>query len=130
MLFQRRRDMAGQKDRGTLLERLVESPETVIWIHVLKRGNCNVFLSGDSTRSSAAILQPIDMLAEPTGFGSDALAMWRLLTQAKGWEWGLVDKRCASEVGQIVEDQLKTRVRYLDDIYHIPGRQVSDFRDS
>jgi RimJ/RimL family protein N-acetyltransferase len=121
--------MVGQKECDVLLARLGENPETVIWIHILKRGNCNVYLFGDSPRYSAAILQPTDLPSEPTGFGSDANALWQLLTLVKGWECVLVDKACASPLGTIVADRLKTSVHYLDDIYHVPSQRLFPFDD-
>jgi len=119
--------MATQKERDVLLARLSENPQTVISIHILKRGNCNVYLSGNSPRYSAAILQANDLPSEPTGFGSEANALWQLLTLVRGWECVLVDKACASLLGTIIADRLKKPVRYLDDVYHVPSGRVFPF---
>jgi RimJ/RimL family protein N-acetyltransferase len=119
MLLQRKRDL--------LLATLVENPETVISIHVLTRGDCNVYVSGDQRPSSAAILQPKELPSEPTGFGSDANALWQHLTQVKGWQCILVDKEVAHPLGEIISSQLKTPVTFLDDVYHIPRGQVLPF---
>jgi len=118
-----------EEQRGLLLAMLVENPETVISIHVLARGDCNVYMSGDQRPGSVAVLQPKELPSEPTGFGSDANALWQELTQAKGWQCILVDKEIARPLGEIISSQLKTSVSFLDDIYHIPRGQVLPFEN-
>lgn len=113
-----------ERKRSLLLAMLVESPETVISIHVLTRSDCNVYMSGDQRLKSVAVLQPKELPSEPTGFGSDANALWQELTQVKGWQCILVDKEVALPLGEIIASQLKTPVSLLDDVYHIPRGQV------
>jgi RimJ/RimL family protein N-acetyltransferase len=119
--------MTSEKERGFLLARLVENPETVICIHLLTRGDCNVYMPGDQRPGSVAVLQPKELPMEPVGFGSDADALWQELTKVKGWQCILVDKEVAPQLGEIISSQLKTRVCFLDDIYHIPRGQVLSF---
>jgi len=121
MILERKRDL--------LLATLMENPETVISIHVLTRGDCNIYMSGDQRLKSVAVLQPKELPSEPTGFGSDANALWQQLTQAKGWQCILVDKEVALPLGEIISSQLKTPVSFLDDIYHIPQGQVLPFEN-
>ena len=118
-----------ERKRDLLLARLVENPETVISIHVLTRGDCNVYMSGDQRLKPVAILQPRELLSEPTGFGSDANALWQELSQVKDWQCILVDKEVALPLGEIISSQLKTPVSFLDDVYHIPQGQVLPFED-
>jgi len=106
---------------------LVENPETVVSIHVLTRGDYNVYMSSDQRLKSVAILQPKELPSEPTGFGSDANALWQELTQVQGWQCILVDKEVALPLGEIISSRLKTPVSFLDDIYHIPRGQVLPF---
>jgi RimJ/RimL family protein N-acetyltransferase len=115
--------------RGLLLATLVENPETVISIHVLTRGACNVYMSGDQRPGSVAVLQPKELPSEPIGFGSDANALWQELTHVKGWQCILVDKEVALPLGEIISSQLKTPVSFLDDIYHVPRGQVLPFEN-
>jgi len=103
---------------------LIENPETVISIHILTSGSCNVYMSNGQRDKLVAVLQPKDLLSEPTGFGSDPNALWQELTQVKGWQCILVDKEIAFPLGEIISSQLKTAVVFLDDVYHIPQRQV------
>jgi RimJ/RimL family protein N-acetyltransferase len=118
-----------ERKRSLLLAMLVESPETVISIHVLTRGDCNVYVSGDQRLKSVAVLQPKELPSEPTGFGSDANALWQELTQVKGWQCILVDKEVALPLGEIISSQLRTPVSFLDDVYHIPRGQVFPFEN-
>ncbi|MDH4291361.1 MAG: GNAT family N-acetyltransferase [Dehalococcoidia bacterium] len=115
--------------RGLLLATLVENPETVISIHVLTRGDCNVYMSGDQRPGSVAVLQPKELPSEPIGFGSDANALWQELTHVKGWQCILVDKDVSLPLGEIISSQSKTPVSFLDDIYHVPWGQVLPFEN-
>jgi RimJ/RimL family protein N-acetyltransferase len=115
--------------RALVLAALKENPETVISIHVLTRGDCNVYVSDDRPSGSLAILQSKDLLPEPTGFGSNAKALWRQLTRVKGWQCILVDKEVAPPLGEIISSQLRTPVAFLDDVYHVPREQVFHFEN-
>lgn len=121
--------MIPEEKRGLLLAMLVENPETVISIHVLTRGDCNIYMSGDQHPRPVAILQPKELPSEPTGFGTGANALWQELTHVKGWQCILVDKEVARPLGEIISSQLKTPVSFLDDIYHIPRGQVLPFEN-
>jgi predicted GNAT family acetyltransferase len=114
-------------ERGLLLATLVENRETVISIHVLKRGECNIYPSGDRHHTSVAILQSKDLPSEPVAFGSDVNAIWQQLIHVKGWQCVLVDKEVALPLGEIISSQLKTKVSFLDDVYHVPYGQVLSF---
>ena len=118
-----------ERKRGLLLTMLTENPETVISIHVLTRGDCNVYMSSDQRPRPVAVLQARELASEPTGFGSDANALWQELTQIKGWQCILVDKEVALPIGEIVSRQLEAPVIFLDDVYHIPQGQVFPFEN-
>lgn len=119
--------MTPQEQRGLLLAMLVENPETVISIHVLKHGKCSIFMSGDRNHRPVAIIQSKEMPSEPVAFGLDANAIWQELTHVKGWQCILVDKEIALPLGEIISRQLKTPTSFLDDVYHVPQDQVSSF---
>lgn len=129
MRFQRKRGLIieGPEARGVLLESLSETPETVIWLHVLRRSNCKAYVGNDSTGHVTAILQPEDLPSEPTGFGLDADILWELLIKVTGWQCVLVNTACAFTLGAIVKDQLQMPVRYLDDIYHMLDKPVLSY---
>ncbi len=122
--------MTSEKTKHFLLSQLVESPETVIWTHVLKRGNCEAYLLDGSEVPVTALVQAHGLTAEPTGFGTDTRRLWQLLKYAAGWQCILVDKHVAPELGPIVEQNTRAAVRYLDDIYHVPEGEVAPFQSA
>jgi len=121
--------MAFEERRRLLLAMLAENPETVISIHVLTRGDCDIYMSGNQRPQPVAILQPKELPSEPIAFGSDPDAIWQELAQVKGWQCILVDEEVAFPLGEIISSQLKTRVSFLDDVYHVPREQVLSFED-
>ena len=121
--------MVSERKRDLLLAILAENPETVIWIHLLTLGSCNIYMSGNQRLRRASILQPRDLPTEPAGFGSDANALWQELTRVKGWQCILVDKDVAPPLGEIISSRLRIPVRFLDDIYHIPRGRVLPFEN-
>jgi len=121
--------MIPEEERRLLLAMLAENPETAISIHVLTRGECEIYLSGDQRCRPVAILQSRELPSEPIAFGSDANAIWQALIHVKGWQCILADKEIALQLGQIISSQLLTAVSFLDDIYHIPRGQVLSFEN-
>jgi RimJ/RimL family protein N-acetyltransferase len=121
--------MTSEERRGPLLAMLTENPETVISIHVLTRGDCNIYMSDNQRPRTAAIVQPKELPSEPIAFGSEPNAIWQELTQVKGWQCILVGKEVALPLGEIISSQLKTPVSFLDDVYHIAREQVMSFED-
>jgi len=121
--------MISEEKRGLLLAILAENPETVISIHVLTRGDCNIYMSGGQRHRPVAILQSKELPSEPIAFGSDANAIWQQLIDVKGWQCILVDKEVARPLGETISSQLKTRVSFLDDVCHVPQGQVLPFEN-
>lgn len=95
---------------------LGDAPETVHSVHTLRRGTCRAYVAGDPARFDGAIVQSIDWPSEPTGFGSAPESLWDLLQSVAGWDCVLVDSECASELGEIIEDDTGLRVSYLDEV--------------
>ncbi len=104
------------KERDAFRETIGDKPETVIWTHVLRRGNCNAYVAGNIPQYQTAIVQALDMPAEPSGFGVDAGSIWDLLECIKGWNCILVDRECAASLGKIIHEHTGSRIRYLADI--------------
>lgn len=99
-----------------LRQALGDTPETVISTHLLRDGRCQAYVAGSPSQFDGAIVQSVDTPAEPSGFGGDPQLLWNLLKVAEGWECVLVDSECASVLGEIIEREIGTGVRYLDDI--------------
>ena len=121
--------MAFEHRRRLLLALLAENPETVISIHVLTRGDCDIYMSGNQSPRPVAILRSRELPSEPIAFGSDPNALWHELSQVRRWQCILVDREVGLPLGEIISSQLKTRVSFLDDVYHVPQGRVLAFQD-
>ena len=109
---------------------LPEAPHTVQSIHMLRRGLCRAYVAGDPASFDSAILQPIDWPEEPTGFGSNPELLWKLLQLVEGWACILVDSECASPLGEIIQNERGTQVRYLEDVSHVLTRPAKVYREN
>jgi hypothetical protein len=105
---------------NTLCRILGDSPETVIAVHLLRRGLCSAYAAGKPTRPDAFVIRPSRLIEEPMAFGSDALAIWRVLQGLPGWICVNVDSEIARRLGPVMRAQLGRPVRYLGDVYHTP----------
>ena len=114
----------GPEHYAQLAEALGDTPHTVLTQHVLREGNCLVYVSGPPSDLAGAIIQSESLPAEPVGFGSDPEVLWRLLGLATGWECLLVGTACAAPLGEMMSRELGRPVRYLDDIAFTLTRPV------
>lgn len=112
-----------------LSDALSDTPETVISVHLLRRGRCRAYVAGDPACFAGAIIQSDDYPSEPTGFGTDAPVLWDLLTSVVGWDCILVDSACAGALGEIIKQELGAGIRYLDDVCHVLTAPVTAYRD-
>ena len=111
----------GPLDPGTsqvLAGVLGDTPETLISVHLLRRGSCRAYVAGDPARFEGAIVQATGFPTEPTGFGSDAGVLWELLQAVEGWDCINVSTGCARPLGEILSRETGATVRYLDDVTH------------
>jgi len=95
-----------------LADALGDTPETVISVHLLRRGLCRAYIAGDSSRFDGAIIQADALPNEPTGFGSDPEVLWELLKSVQGWDCVDVASECAIPLGALIEREMGVRVRY------------------
>jgi len=109
-----------------LADALGDTPETVISVHLLRRGLCRAYVAGDPMRFRGAMVQASDLPTEPTGFGSDPRVLWELLQSVKGWNCVNVMPGCATALGEIIEAEVGVRVRYYGDVYHTLSRPAPD----
>ncbi len=119
----------GLEECRILAEALGDAPETVDSVHLLRQGMCKAYVAGDPSRFGAAIVQANDWPTEPTGFGSDPQVLWELLKAVSGWDCILVGSECALMLGEIIEQEMRVGVRYVDAVSHVLTKSVSRVDD-
>ncbi len=110
-----------------LADALGDTPETVISVHVLRRGLCRAYVAGDPASFDGAIVEANFLLGEPTGFGSDPEVLWDLLKGVKGWDCVDVAPECATALGETIDREMGVPVRYYGDIYYTLSKPVLNF---
>jgi len=79
----------------------------------------SALVAGDASAFTAAVVQGTEdphIAGEPSGFGSDAKAMWDLLEALEGWYCVSVPDVLAPELGGIIAARTGRGVRYYGDI--------------
>jgi GNAT superfamily N-acetyltransferase len=107
---------------------LGDTPETLHSVHLLRRHLCRAYVLGPPARFEAVVVQSVAWPEEPTSFGSDAGAVWRVLRRVSGWDCVVADVDVAAPLGGLIEAEVGGAVRYLDDVYHTLTRPVTVFR--
>ena len=120
-------DMPG---RRLLADSLGDTPETVISVHKLRRGLCDAYITGEPSRFDGALLQSHELPEEPTAFGNDPEALWRLLRLIFGWTCVNVPAACAPALGERIEGDTGKPVRYYGDVYHSLTHPAARFEDT
>ena len=110
-----------------LADALGDTPETVISVHLLRRGLCRAYVAGDPSCFRAAIVQSDFSPDEPAAFGPDAQALWDVLRHVRRWGCVDVPRECAPGLGEIIRDKMGCSVRYVEDIYHVLSGPAGDF---
>ena len=109
-----------------LASALGDTPETVVSVHLLRRGLCKAYVAGDPSRFDGAIVQWDDVPAEPMGFGSDPEVLWGLLQSVEAWNCVDVALECAPALGEIIEERMGVPIRYYGDVYLTLSKPVLD----
>ncbi|RKU09992.1 hypothetical protein C6503_20115 [Candidatus Poribacteria bacterium] len=97
---------------------LGDTPMTVISASRLKQGMCDAYVAGTLIDVDAALVFDAYCANEPCGFGTDADALWQLLKVTDGWGCINVDTSCATSLGDLIEVDRDTAIRYYGDVYH------------
>lgn len=101
-----------------LANALGDTPTTLISASRLKHGLCDAYIVGSLPTPDAALVFDAFCPEEPCGFGSDVDALWCLLKATEGWGCVCVETACARALGQCVETDRGTPIRYYGDVYH------------
>ncbi len=105
-----------------LADTIDETPETVIPLHLMMQGTCEVYLAGDPGHSRAVIIQGDNLREEPFGIGNDPEGLWALLQHLDGWKVVDVSPTVAPRLGAIIREATGKRAWYYDDVYHAMTR--------
>ena len=111
----------------TLCGVLGDTPETVIAVHLLQRGLCSAYAVGEISNPDAVVIRPNNLPEEPTAFGTDAGAIFRVIRDLPLWTCVNVSTVVARQLRPLTEAQLKRPVRYYGDVYHTLGRAAPTF---
>lgn len=101
-----------------LVETIDDTPETVIPLHLMMQGTCEVYSVGDPTTSNAAIIHGDNLREEPFGMGNDPDGLWALLRHLDDWKVVDVSPSVAPRLGAIIREATGKRAWYYDDVYH------------
>jgi GNAT superfamily N-acetyltransferase len=108
---------------------LGDTPETLIAVHLLRRGLCRAYVAGDPAHLKGIIVQATAYPTEPTGFGLDADVLWALLQEVEGGECINVSAACAHPLGDLIRQETGAAVRHLDDVYHTLTETAPTFKN-
>jgi GNAT superfamily N-acetyltransferase len=108
-----------------LIDALGDTPQTVIPCHQLRRGLARCRVAGNLPDFAAAVVQSIDNPKEPSGFGRDPAALWRLLRDLPGWECISVTAALAEPLRRLVESERGVPARLYGDVYHVLTRTAA-----
>ena len=112
-----------------MVETIDETPETVIPLHLMMQGICEVYSAGDSASSNAAIIQGDNLREEPFGIGNDPEGLWALLRHLDDWKVVDVSQTVAPRLGAIIREATGMRAWYYDDVYHTLTTPAPTFHD-
>jgi GNAT superfamily N-acetyltransferase len=118
----------GLTECDALAEALGDTVETVIWVHLLRRGLCDAYVVGEPARFDAAVVQAHEFPSEPAGYGRDPEALWHLLRALRGWDCVNVSEECGCPLGQIMGREMGVPVRHYGDVYYVLRQRVADVR--
>lgn len=99
---------------------LGDSPETVIPVHLLRRDLATAWAIGpiDTTPPRAVLIHPRHDPTEPSLFGNDPTALWRIAATVSGWACLNVPQSLAPGLTHLMQSALNSPIRTLDDVYH------------
>jgi hypothetical protein len=112
---------------GLLADALGDTPQTTISVHLLRRGLCRAYATGNPERFLGAIVQDMHAPDEPTAFGADPQILWKLLQIIPGWACIEVESGCAAELGEIISTNTGKQIRYYEDVHHVLVQPVRAF---
>ena len=110
-----------------LADRLGETPETTIPVHMLRRRLCSAYVVSEADGQEAVVLRSKLLPEEPLAYGSDIEAIWSILRDLPGWSCINVEAQIASQLSPLMQADLGRVVRHVEDIYFTLDRPTATF---
>jgi len=119
---------SNEHEYEAIAEFLGESPETVIPLHFLRNGACEVICVGNPHAPEGVVIQSTLYPEEPIAFGR-AEAIASFLPALSGWTCLNVPAELANALAEVVRRAADSpSVRMLDDVYHILETPAPELR--
>lgn len=112
-----------------LADALGDEPETVISVHLLRRGLARAVVLGRAERLRAAVVQSRLRPEEPTGFGDDPDALWAVLRDLPGWTAVNVPAAVGAPLAGAIAAATGVPCRLGPELYHVLDRPVASGSD-
>ena len=123
--------MREQWEHDRLADALGDTPETVIPVHVLRRGLADAWVAGTAPRFDGVIVQAHLLPQEPWCFGMDPSAIWGLLRPL--YDWGRqsfspnVPADMACQLATFIKQDADVQCRQYGDVYHTLNGPINEF---
>lgn len=110
-----------------LADRLGNTPETTIPVHMLRRRLCSAHVTSEPDGQETVVLQSSRLPEEPLAYGNDIEAIWSILRDLPGWTCINVEAQTASQLSPLMQADLGRVVRHVVDIYFTLDRPTATF---
>jgi hypothetical protein len=114
-------------EKSELADALGDSPETALPVHLLRKGNGQVYMAGELPDFQAVIIEDYSVGPELMAFGSDTYSLWRLLEGIDGWDAVNVPGSIGRELADIIREEIRVPIRLVDDVYQVPAGPIPLF---
>lgn len=108
---------------------LPDTPETVISLHMLRRGLCRAYITGTTERYTALVIDTDGVPGEPSCYGEDPDAIWRILRDLPGWFAANMRESVGEAVGAHVRRDWGEQVTFYGDPHFTLQRQAPAISD-
>jgi len=106
---------------------LPDTPETVIALHLLRRGLCRAYVAGSIGQPEAIVIDTDEVPGEPGCYGDDPAAIWSALQEVPNWFAANMREAVAPNVSAMVEREWRETVSYLGDLHFTLQQPAPEF---
>ncbi len=115
------------EESGRLLRWIGDSPFTALTAGQLKGGFCRAYALGAPEEPAVAVVQSAVQPTEPIAFGTDAGALWALLSRIPGWDCVNVAPGVEGDVAALFGAKLGASARIKSERYYALEGQPIEF---